>query len=73
MFDDCLSKKASVDVHEYYTYVMNLIYLKEKGKCTYQSHVYGPICIFETIQPDHLTKKPFLPAVETHELYDQAP
>jgi hypothetical protein len=58
VFDDCLSKKASVDVHEYYTYVvMNFIDLKGKEKCPYRPHVYGPICIFEMIQPGHLTKK----------------
>ena len=33
MFDDCLSKKASVDVHEHYTYVVKiLIDLKGKEK-----------------------------------------
>ena len=73
MVDYCLSKEASVDVHEYYIHVMNLIDLKRKEKYPYQSHVYGPIRIFEMIQPDHLTKKPFLPAVGTHELYDQVP
>jgi hypothetical protein len=52
---------------------MNLINLKGKEKCPYQSHVYGPIYIFEMIQLGHLTKKPFLLAVETHELYDQVP
>ena len=73
MFDDCLSKKASVDVHEYYTYVMNLIDLERKKKCSYRSHVYGPIHISEMIRPGHLTKKPFLLAVETRALYDQVP
>jgi hypothetical protein len=32
VFDDRLSKKASVDEHEYYTYMMNLIDLKRNGK-----------------------------------------
>ena len=52
---------------------MNMIDLKGKENVPYQSHVYGPICIFEMIPPSHLTKKPFLLEVETHELYDQVP
>ena len=73
MFDDRLSKKAPVDVHEYYKYVSLIDLKRRKNKCSYQSHVYDPIRIFGTIQPGHLTKRPFLLAVEIHGLYDRVP